>query len=117
MPAAFADVAAPMQKLWVLNLVSSRPACFKTVDRRDLKPALVSGVPSGRMNNGPGLLPRTAKYGSNALTGHTGESVRPRHNLTPLRKGSVLDYFIFTQTMDGLDLLSSVTSSTVRCTT
>jgi len=89
MPAALAEVAAPMQKLWVLNLVSSRPACFKVVDRRVLKHFLVSGVPSEWVNNGPGVLPWTAKYGSKAFTGHTAESVRPRPNLTPFRMVSL----------------------------
>jgi len=58
MPTVLAKVGAPMRKLWVLNLVSSRPACLKIVDRRVLKQSLVSGVPSEWVNNGP---PRTAK--------------------------------------------------------
>jgi len=58
-----AEVTAPMRKLWMLNLESSKPAFFNTVDKKVLKWALVSGVPLERVNNGPGVFvfPYTAK--------------------------------------------------------
>ena len=39
-----------------------------------LKKDLETGAPPGNINNGPGELPRTAKYNLMALTGHKAES-------------------------------------------
>ena len=77
MPAALAEVAAPMRKLWVLYLESSKSALFNVVERRVLNWALVKGKPLSEMNSEPGVLPLIAKYGSKTLTGHTTESVSP----------------------------------------
>ena len=58
MPTAFAEVAAPIRKLWVLYFESSRPAFFNVAERRVLKCALVSDAPLSEMNNEPGAFPR-----------------------------------------------------------
>lgn len=84
MPASFADVAAPILKLWVLYKVSSNPDCLRTSDKRDLKSCCERGtLPPLQINKGPGVAPRAAKYGNNALTGHSEESVLPKHKRTP----------------------------------
>ena len=101
-PTAFAEVAGPMQKLWVLYLESSKPALFNVVERKVLNWALVKGKLFSEMNSEPGVLPLIARYGSNTLTGYTTESVFPRHNLTPFhQKGSVFDCLIVCQTRVG----------------
>lgn len=43
------------------------------------------------MKSGPGWLPRTAKYGRNALTGQMSLSVLPKNRSTHWRKVSVFD--------------------------
>jgi len=116
MPAILAEVAVPIRKLWVLYWESSKPANLSVADSKVLNWVLVNGVPSLKANNGPGELPRIAKYGSTAFTGQTTDAVRPRHKLTPMRKGSILDCLIVSQIMVGLDLLSNATSSKERCT-
>jgi len=80
MPTAFADVAAPIRKLYVLYLESSNPALFSVAEKRVLNWALVKGASPSEINNGPGTLPLVARYGSKALMGHTTDSVRPRPN-------------------------------------
>ena len=116
MPAAFAVVATPKQKLWVLYFESSRPTLFNVVERRVLNWALVKGKPLSETNSEHGVLPLIARYGSKALTGHTTESVFPRHNLAPFRKGSVFDYLMVSQIMVGEVLLFNATSFSDRCT-
>ena len=105
-----------MRKLWVLYFESSRPALFNVVERRVLNWALVNGNPLSETNSEPGVLPLIARYGSKALTGHTTESVFPRHNLAPFQKGSVFDCLMVSQIMVGAVLLSNVTSFSDRCT-
>ena len=61
MPTAFAEVAAPIRKLWVLYFESSKPAFFNVAERRVLKCALVRGTPLSEMNNGPGAVFRIAR--------------------------------------------------------
>jgi len=42
----------------------TRPAKLSVADTKDLNRVLVSGVPSSKANNGPGELPRIARYGT-----------------------------------------------------
>ena len=116
MPAILAEVAAPILKLCVLYLESSKPASLSVAESKVLNCNLVNGVPSSKENKDPRVLPRIARYGSRALTGHTTDSMRPKHRLMPMRKGSVLDCLIASQMVVGLDLLSTATSSMDRCT-
>ena len=60
---AFAEVAAPIRKLWVLYCESSKPAVFSVAERRDLNWALVRCAPLSEINcySEPGALPRIAK--------------------------------------------------------
>ena len=52
---------------------------------------LDSGLPSWKMNRGPGPLPLITMYPSRAETGHNGLLVLPTYTSTPWRKGSVLE--------------------------
>ena len=71
MPAILAEVAAPILKLCILYLESSKPARMSVAESKVLNRILVNGVPSSKENKGPGVLPRIARYGSTALTKHT----------------------------------------------
>jgi len=51
----------------VLYLESSKPARLRLAESKVLNWGLVSGVPFSNENNGPGVFPRIAKYGSTAL--------------------------------------------------
>ena len=93
-----------------------QPAHLSVAESKVLNRNLVNGVPSSKENKDPRVLPWIARYGSRALTGHTTDSVRPKHRLMPMRKGSILDCLIVSQTVVGLDLLSTATSSMDRCT-
>ena len=68
-PANFADVAAPMRKLWVVYLWWSSPVVVRIAERDALKNCLVSGVLLLVMKRGPGLLLLRARYGRIALIG------------------------------------------------
>jgi len=82
MPAILAEVAAPMGKLWVLYLESSKPARLSVAESKALNQGLVSDVPSSNENNGPGVFPQIAKYDSTAFTGKTTDSVQPKQKST-----------------------------------
>ena len=56
-PANFADVAAPMRKLWVVYLWWSSPVAVRIAESDALKNCLVSGVLLLVTKRGPGLLP------------------------------------------------------------
>ena len=68
-PANFADVAAPMRKLWVVYLWWSSPVAVRIAERDALKNCLVSGVLLLVTKRGPGLLLLRARYGRIALIG------------------------------------------------
>lgn len=61
MPTALAEVAAPIQKLWVLYFELSKPAFLSVAERRALNCALVSGAQLSEMNNKPGAFPQIAR--------------------------------------------------------
>jgi len=53
MPTAFADIAAPILKLWVLYCESSSPAAFNVVDSKFLNEVHDKGDPSCMVKSGP----------------------------------------------------------------
>ena len=117
MPAAFADIAAPILKLWVLYCESSSLAAFNVVHSKFLNEVHVNGDPSCMVvKSGPGCFPLSAKYGSNALIGQICEPVIFKHNLTPLRNRSVLDCLMVSHTTVGVCLLFTVISPRERWT-
>jgi len=112
MPASFVDVAALILQLFVLYKVSSNPDCLRTSGKRYLKSCCARGtLPPLQINKGPGVAPRAAKYGNNALTGYSEESVLPRHKRTPWQNWSVLDCLMNSQTFDGERWLSKAASA------
>ena len=88
MPAILAEVAALILKLCVLYLELSKPARLSVAESKVLNRNLVNGVPSSKENKDPRVLPRIARYGSRALTGHTTDSVQPKHRLIPKGGGT-----------------------------
>ena len=92
MPAAAADVAAPIRKLWLLN-ADPYPAAVKMERSQWLTIGGDSGTPADVMNRGPGVSPRMARYERTATTGHIGFPEDPMCSMTPWQKGSVLEVF------------------------
>ena len=60
-PASFAVVAAPIQKLWVLYCASSIPACLNVLEIRAANLLHFKNDPSDRINGGQALAPLSAK--------------------------------------------------------
>ena len=79
----------------------SIPAPTRACRRELTSPDLERVEPSLQMKSGPGVLGRSAKYPSTALTGHRAESVAPRCKVVPIPKGSVLLLLRHTVRWDG----------------
>ena len=109
-------IAAPILKLWVLYCESSSPAAFNVVDCKFLNEVRIKGDPSCMVKSGPCCFPVSAKYGSNALIWQICEPVILKHNLMPLRNGSILDCLMVNQTTVGVCLLLNVISPRKRWT-
>ena len=88
--AAAATDAAPMRKQWPKYPWTLIPAWLRAKHTAATRYTRVSGVPFSLMNSGPGVWGRTARYASNAATGHIGPPVRPITSVTPVPNTSVL---------------------------
>ena len=72
-------------------------------------------LPSWNLNRNPGPFPRAARYAITAVTGHSLLFVLPTTLSMPLRNGSVFDAFKRIFNKVGLVIMSTLTSSKVRC--
>ena len=105
-PAALAVMAAPIRKLCPLKLELVKPEtanedwtwCTKTPRRR--------GLPSGKINRGPGASPLTAKKSRRADTGQMVRPVAPSTTWVPAPNLSVLDFLMLTTKKTGGSRLS-----------
>ena len=95
-PALLAEVAAPIQKLWVLYSPLSRHKFARMLSDESLNNWRFSLLPSAITNKGPSWLPLTAMYSISASTGQSCESVLPKHKVTSCLKESVFDCLMIT---------------------
>ena len=114
MPTCLADVAAPIQKLWMLNWDESICSSSNALSRALLKACLVNHLPLENRNNGPGVLPRLDRYCTRACTGHTAWPVFPKYIRVPFLNWSPFDCLILTCMSDGDARLSKATSDNRR---
>ena len=89
-PALAAAVAAPILKLWPLNLESSIPTSLRALRSPVINFDFDSDDPSLKMKRGPGVTGRQARYPNMAVTGHKGSPVAPRCKVVPTPNGSFL---------------------------
>ncbi len=91
MPAAAAEVAAPILKLWSAYFLSSSPAFFSVASIMAVKHWRVMGFPERNTNRGLGESPLITRYDSRATSGHSGSLVFAKNRSTPRRNGSVFE--------------------------
>ena len=82
-PCWAAVVAAPILKLCPEKGFGSIPADIRAFLTSVTKRGLVRGLPSWKMNRGPGLLPLITMYANKAETGQRGLLVQPTYTSTP----------------------------------
>ena len=85
-----AVVAAPIQKLWPLNLLASSPVVLRASLNLMTSCVRDNGEPLALIKRGPGKGLLIAKYRVMAATGQMSEKVLPMYIFMPLRKGFVL---------------------------
>ena len=113
-PARFAEVAAPILKLCVLNWRWSMCKSWKTYLRAEPNDALVSDQLLGNKNSGPGVPHWIARYCTKASTGQTMWVVFPRYMVYPFLNWSLLAFFRVICTVVEELQLSTATSDNSR---
>ena len=109
-PAAAAEVAAPIRRLWPEYRLVSKPAASSAFLSRCPDSDRDKGLPSSHTNKCCPLDGHTARYARRADTGHTLVPERPQKINTPSPVGSVLDLRRWRRIADGLDLKFTATS-------
>ena len=101
-PIAAAEDAAPIRREWEDKCNDPWEAVFNNlfISRR------VRKEPLRNWNKGPGAWLRDWEYAERAEIGHRGESFAAIRKVTPVRKGSVFDDFMWREAEVGVRLRS-----------